>query len=326
MADQHPHHFEVGIFLDELDLPFDEALRTAKEIGAESVWFARPLATGEKPIAEMSDSEVSDMADRVAHHGLRLLVISAGMPFKLVDLDKIEFHTLESDTLFKREFDDLVRSMEIAAALHVNAVNVFSFGWPGEFTHDKPTWPMRWLTRGGVASAHDMEKLVKAYSLVLEQAEKHDVDVVVNMMPWNYTNTTGNFRRLAERLDSKRIKVMWGPGDNFNSGESDVATAGFLNVHPRLFATYVKDLHINDSLNRDLEKPPAMTMEYRPIGEGDVDYLTILRQLRDSRCEAPITLATHFRPPNGSAVDAMRINFKNLTSLIDRVQQEVPIV
>ena len=36
---------------------------------------------------------------------------------------------------------------------------------------------MRWLTRGGVIADVDMQKLVKAFSLVAEQAERYDVDV-----------------------------------------------------------------------------------------------------------------------------------------------------
>ncbi len=121
----------------------------------------------------------------------------------------------------------MVRSMQIAARLGVGAVGVFTYAWPGEYSAAKPTWPMRWLTRGGYIADADMEKLVRAFSLALEEADKYDVDLALSMMPWNYTNTTGNFRRLAEALNSRRIKVMWGPADNLNSGEADVATAGF---------------------------------------------------------------------------------------------------
>ena len=57
----------------------------------------------------------------------------------------------------------------------MGAVCTFTFAWPGEYTAGKPTWPMRWLTRGGVIADGDMEKLLKAFSLVLEQAERYAV-------------------------------------------------------------------------------------------------------------------------------------------------------
>ena len=43
------------MFLNELQLPFDDALATAKDIGAEYVWFD---SLGEGPeIADMSDAQ-----------------------------------------------------------------------------------------------------------------------------------------------------------------------------------------------------------------------------------------------------------------------------
>ena len=45
---------------------------------------------------------------------------------------------------------------------------------------------------------------------------------------------------------------------------------------------------------------------------GDVDYRTILRQVRDHRLDAVLSVSTHFRPPSGSRVEAMHINYANL--------------
>jgi sugar phosphate isomerase/epimerase len=137
---------------------------------------------------------------------------------------------------------------------------------------------MRWLTRGGYIADVDMEKLIKAFSLVLEQAEHYGVDLSLSMMPWNYTNTTGNFQRLAERLNSKRLKVTCGPADNLNSGEWDVASAGFLNVRPYLHTLHIKDLRVLDGLR--------LKFEYCPLGEGDVDYPAILRSIWEQRSDS----------------------------------------
>ena len=308
--DPQPYRFKLGMFLNELALPLDEALAVAKDIGAVYVWYSR--IEGEPEVAEMTDEQVDALAERVAEHDLKLLLISAAAPFKeihLTDLDLANPHDLPA---YHRDLADLVRSMEIAAHLGVGAVSAYTFAWPGEYSAGKPTWPMRWQTRGGVIADVDMDKLVRALEPVLEAAEQHDVDVVLSMMPWNYTNTTANFRRVAERLGSPRIKVMWGPADNVNSGESDAVTRGFDNVRPYLHCLHVKDLHVNDGLNLDFD--------YRPIGEGDVDFPTLLTKLRDERVDAVLSVATHFRPPSGSAVEAMRINFDNLRGLIDEVE------
>ena len=160
-----------------------------------------------------------------------------------------------------------------------------------------------------------MEKLVKAFTLVAEEAERYQVDVALSMMPWNYTNTTGNFRSLVERVGSRRLTVMWGPADCWNCGEWDVATAGFSNIRPYLHGLHLKDLHVVDGRK--------LKFEYRPLGDGDVDYLTILRGMRDHGCDVFLSLATHFRPPSGSRVEAMKINYRNLNEMIRKVEAEV---
>jgi sugar phosphate isomerase/epimerase len=76
----------------------------------------------------------------------------------------------------------------------------------------------------------------------------------------------------------------------------------------------LKDLHVIDGVR--------LKFEYRPLGTGDVDYLTILRNLRAYRCDAVLSLATHFKPPSGSRVEAMEINCTNLKRLISKVEAE----
>jgi sugar phosphate isomerase/epimerase len=300
------------MYLGELDLPFDESLAKAREIGAESVWFN--VLKGETPIGKMTDAEADRMAERVARHGLTIFLFNAGNPFKEIHLTEFSLQTIDEHPRFREQLADLTRSMEIARRIGVRTVGSFSFAWPGEYSAGKPTWPMRWATRGGIISENEFEKLVKAFTIVMERAERHGVDVALAMMPWNYTNTTGNFRRLAERLGSKRIKLMWGPADNWNCGEWDVATNGFANVRPFLHGLHLKDLHVIDGTR--------LKFEYRPLGEGDVDYVTIFRNLRAQRCDAVLSVSTHFRPASGSREEAMRINYRNVRELIRKAEAE----
>lgn len=301
------HTFKLGMFLNELRLPLDEGLEVANELGVEYVWFTQIV--GRRPIAELSDNEIDEIGKTITNAGLKHMKISAGSPFKFVDLTEVTVDTLERHEEFRADFRAMVRSMEIANRLGVGAVSVYSFAWPGEYTAEKPTWPMRWMTRGGIISDVEMDKLVKAYSLMVEQAEKHNIDLVLSMMPWNYTNTTGNFRRVAERIGSDRIKAMWGPADNYNCGESDVSTSGFVNIKPFVFGIHVKDLRVNDGFKLDFD--------YVPFGQGHIDYRTVFRSIRDRGLDPFVSVSTHWTPENGSPVDAMRTQVKNVKALID---------
>jgi sugar phosphate isomerase/epimerase len=184
------YHFKLGMFLPELDLPFEQALATARELGAEYVWFSR--ARDMPPIAEWSDRDADRVGRLVAQHNLKWLVVSADNPFKEVHLTDLPLDGIEEHPLFRRDFALLLRSMQLAQRLGVGAVFTHAFAWPGEYSAGKPTWPMRWLTRGGVIADVDLEKLTRAFSRVADEAERHELDVVVGMLPWHYTNTTTN--------------------------------------------------------------------------------------------------------------------------------------
>jgi|GEM_PF-866202 len=303
------HTWKIGMYLGELDLPFDESLDRARELGVKYVWFNQ--MKGEPPVAEMTAAAADRMMERVARRGLEIAVLNAGNPFKEIHLADLDIRTMADHPAFRKQLSDLTRLMEIAARLHLPAVGAFTFAWPGEYSAGKPTWPMRWATRGGIIAPVDEQKWVRAFSMVAERAERFGVDVALSMMPWNYTNTTGNFRRLVEKVKSRRLKVMWGPADCWNSGEADVATAGFANIRPYLHGLHLKDLHVIDGA--------ALRFEYKPLGEGDVDYPTIFRQLRAHRTDAVLSVSTHFRPPGGSRLEAMRINVGNLRRLLDSV-------
>ncbi len=309
------HRFKLAMYLMEPSLPFEEGLDFAAELGIESLWYLRRGdLPGDKPLMEMSTAEIDEMAAAIEQRGLKLFLLLPNNHFKEIYLCDLELDSMEEHPGFKKNIAELERSMEISNHLGLDAVNVFSFLWPGELP-DKVTWPMRWMTRGGIIADSEMDKLTKAFSIVADMADRHDLDVAVSMMCWNYTNTTGNFRRVAERVGSPRIKAMWGPADNTNCGELDVATAGFTNMRPYIYGVHLKDLRVNDGLKLDFD--------YCPIGEGDVDYLTILRNLRDNNLDVYLSVATHFTPPSGSTTEAMRTNVANIKKLVRQVESEV---
>ena len=62
-----------------------------------------------------------------------------------------------------------------------------------------------------------------------------------------------------------------------------------------------------------------LEFEWLPIGEGDVDYPTILRNLRDNNCDVVLSIATHFSPPSGSKIEAMETNYTNIRRLISEL-------
>ena len=288
-------------------LPLQKALALAEELGAKYGWFGDLHWA----VNEVTNATIDGIGELASRHGVKLFLIGAGGAFSKIHLTDLEIEKITEQPIFQQDFNRLIQTMQAAKRLGVDSVLVYSFAWPGEYSAGKPTWPMRWLTRGGVIADIDMDKLLKVFSLVIEESEKYDINIVLGNLPWHYTNTTTHCRQLIENLNSKRIRVMWHPSDNLTSGELDSATAGFMNIRPFLHSLHAKDLRVIDGLN--------LNFEYCPIGEGDVDYITVLRNLREHRIDAVFAVATHFTLPNSDGADTMRINFENIKPLMKRV-------
>ena len=94
----------------------------------------------------------------------------------------------------------------------------------------------------------------------------------------------------------------------FNPAEVEEAYRNFVAVGDSGDWNAWADLHTIDG--------SKLEFEYTPIGEGDVDYPTILQNLRDHNCDVVVSVATHFVPASGSRLEAMHTNFANLRRLI----------
>ena len=310
----------VAIWLDELALPLDEGLQVAVDLGSEYVWFSR--LPGETPVPELTDAQADDMARRVDARSRKLFTLGAGHAFHDLRLTDLSPGRLREHEVFRRDFDAVVRTMEIAARLGVGAVTTYGFLWPGEWTDwpdtwsRSPGWPMRWATGGGIVSEAEFRGLVEIFGALLERAEKHGVDLIVNQRPFHYTNTTGHFQQLAERLGSPRLQAFWGPADNVLSGEREVPTKGYDRLRPLLAALHLKDVQVHDGAGGEFA--------WRPIGEGEVGYSTVFRRLVEDGSDAVLAVATHFEPPGGGTrAEAMAINHARVTSLLEQVRREV---
>ena len=85
-------------------------------------------------------------------------------------------------------------------------------------------------------------------------------------------------------------------------------------MRPHLHGAYIKDLHVKNGVKFDFE--------HRPLGSGNVEYLTVFRNLKRHRIDALLSASDHFLPPSGSRVEAMQINVSKVKELIRKVEAE----
>ena len=310
--------FELAIDMSEFRVSTDDALARARQIGATQIYIAG-VQNGEDaplPVTAMTDAQADDLARRVAAHELRIVELNSGT-FKQVHLCELELGAVDEHPQYAEQLRNLERALQVAQRLDVPAVTCFAFAWPGEYGPGaKSTWPMRWATRGGLISNTDIDKLEQAFAPILALAERYEVDLRVMQMAWNYTNTSGNFRCIAERLGSPpRLRLKWCPADGLNSGELDVATAGLRNVLPYVSSIHIKDLAVHDGPNNGFR--------YELVGDGQVAYGQILSGLVAAGCYPLLSVASHV---GGGTLDGndpekttdwLRRNYQTVTRLAE---------
>ena len=231
--------FKMAVSLRETGLPFDQAAKLAQELGADYAEFSVESD-------DLTEAHAAHCRQVLDARGLQPHAVGLGPPaFKQIHIDRIELADLATHPEFARDLDIVRRGIGFAKIVGSPNVLVHGFAWPGEYQGDErvsPTWRQRYASGGGEIPPAEMEKLAKAFGIVADLAERQDIDIGIGMMPWNYTNTSGNFRRIMERVGSPRLKCKWGPADNYNSGELDTVTTGYQNLKPYLTSLHLKDL------------------------------------------------------------------------------------
>ena len=64
------YEFKMGIYLGELQQPFEQSLATARDLGAHYVWCG--THSDNRSFYELSDAEIDQAAAQVAAHGLEV--------------------------------------------------------------------------------------------------------------------------------------------------------------------------------------------------------------------------------------------------------------
>ena len=67
------YDIKLGMYLGELQLPFEESLAAARDLGAQYVWCG--AHSDNRALFELSDTEIDEAARLVDAHGLKFFFI-----------------------------------------------------------------------------------------------------------------------------------------------------------------------------------------------------------------------------------------------------------
>jgi sugar phosphate isomerase/epimerase len=129
------------------------------------------------------------------------------------------------------------------------------------------------------APADDAENLsLEAIGQLVRRGEALGVTVGLENLPSHFATTGSAVRRLVERIDSPRCRVVFDVANAFMTQEP---SEGLREAAPFLSLVHFSDTHQD-------------RWEHLPLGLGDVDFATTTRTLKDLGYQGPILLETTY--------------------------------
>lgn len=262
-----------------------DAIDLLGEVGFESV--AITLDAGElDPYQVASEFRRTALAvrTRLERHGMRC-VVETGARFLLNPRKKHDPTLLDPDPArrgIRRDF--LCRAIDAAALLDAPLVSLWSGALP-DLAPENVAW----------------ERLISELALVLDYAEKANIDLAFEPEPGMFVDGNARFAELLRRLPHPRLKMT------MDVGHVHCTESGTIAEHIHAWGPRIINVHIED-MNRGVH-------EHLPFGQGTMDFPPVIQALRDVGYQGG--LHVELSRESHRAVEAVCHSYNFLAPLLD---------
>lgn len=275
--------FELGIISDEISPDFERACQLIKDWGMQHVELRTMWG---KNILALSESELTQVADILDKYQLKVTAIASPV-FKSPRDGKTKEVTgdfqLDGFESFEGQLELIRKSALLCKRFNTDKIRIFTFwreSWNKQLVDD-------------VSS-----KLVEAAELAKELAVVLAVENEPVCVVGTGQELGGLFdaiRQKAEPSVMNHIGVLWDPGNAGHGGEEIPYPDGY----QALNADEVIHVHLKDSI-----VDAAGNRQLVPLGEGDIDYVSQLHQLKTDGYQGVLVLEPHYHPESMSQEEA----------------------
>jgi L-ribulose-5-phosphate 3-epimerase len=281
----------LGAINDELSPVFERALELAVTLGIQEIEIH---TVGRKVIEELETTDVRRIQQELAHRQLHVCNISSTVFLRCHLDDRDEEITWRTpfrsiNGRYADHISALERVLEIAQILQAPLVRIFGF------------WQDRPLTEAIYEQA--ARRLVRP----LQMAEAAGLPLVLENCPHTYFDWGQRAARLVEMIDSPWLRLLWDPCTGVRSGEPDIMAA-YPQISRRLAHVHAKDMRFDPANKRG--------HVYVPIGQGQLDWRTILGRLEADGYQGVVCIETHHLGPDGTKESAAIATYKGLKEII----------
>ena len=204
---------------------------------------------------------------------------------------------LGNDEEYSQHIRHLLRSIEIAPLFDTNVVRLFSF-WKEEGVEEK--W----------------EQIFEKMELPIRIAEREGVILGFENVSSGNIGTSDDLERLFRRFNSPNLKLIWDPGNAYAAGEKTPFPDGYERVKKKIIHVHVKDAISNEQGKN----------EWKPIGQGNVDYRGQLEALLEDNYKGVIALETHCISASGSKVEGTKESLDGIMEIMRGIEESRLVV
>lgn len=280
--------WKLGIITDEITEDLGQALDF---ISHYSLGWCELREMWKKNLMNLTQPELERAKGLIEKHHLK--VSQLGSPIFKYNLPQMPAHAGEKRDTFRANFSEedsdklLHESFRLARFFGTNKVRIFSY-----WRVDDPE----------KAYPYVRDRLAKAAQL----AGKNDILLTLENEHECNIGTGKELGRLLRDINSPHLRGNWDGGNATMLGEVPYPD-GYEHVKGLFAHMHVKDVRKN---------PQTGKLEWAPVGGGFIDWKGQFEALRRDGYNNTLSLETHYRRPDGNAMESTRESLMGLFKVI----------
>jgi sugar phosphate isomerase/epimerase len=289
-----------GVCTDEVSRDLEEALSSARTWGMREVEILEFFG---KPVTEASGADLDRIRGLLEENGLSVSAIGS-LFLKLVQLGQVRRGEVGRDPAFVEDLAVLRAEIRAAKALGAPIVRTYAFRRDDMVGLGNPS-PR--LPRGGPLPDEVLEKVAEGLRIAAGIAADEGLILGLENVRSCWANSGRNTGRIIRATDHPALQAIWDPGNDYVSGGQPYPE-GYEAVRGQICHVHVKDARVVD--------PATGLIEWRAVGQGEVDWVAQFAALRRDGYSAGLSLETHWHPkgPTGESnrIEDSRISFQGI--------------
>lgn len=279
-------HWKLGVITDQVSFDLGDALASfylKYPLHWAEIRYLRLRGENRYVYSAAEPQDLKQVRKQLDDAGVRVSVLDTAiykitLPGTIPMGEKPAYVDAAHDEL-GRQLEDLKRAADAAHALGTHRIRIFTF----RRVADPDTIFARMLEH-----LHQAVTVAKQQDIVLLIENEYDTNIA----------TGREINRLFQAIPDRHLMHNWDPCNNYESGEQPFPTVWNQLDHSRISHIHLKD---------------AQGKEWKPIGQGKIDFGGQFRALRAINYSGTLSLETRYRD---AQQDAYRSSVESMDGLL----------